>query len=478
LCGLGLVKQVLTLIAFSVLFLMAVGAQNAFAQSFDLTGLKAYWKFEETSGPLKMDPISEFSTDSIVDVEMTKTSPGIIGNAWKFGNGATGVPSPTRIEIGNEDNWNFHQGHQKPGYTHNFWAKAIDNNVSPRSAVFSIGGLSGVPNKNLFVTFDYSGSHTRHWIIDNAIPPNSPSSISGADGQLPTDDEWHMFTFTKDLSASAGSGSNFPLRFYVDGVFEQQRNFAGNLPAPNYLVLGNQCGPFCNEWDGGAYENTSVDEWSVWSRVLTDSEISDLYKDGVGLELDDLEPDDEGLLTEILNEIKDIWMAIQNEVIPLLHNIDEKLDSTETKVSVTVNLDDIKLKTGEVMVLHDTTGSGKLSTVHVTANLPCNIMGDGEPTDGEGNDDPAIWVVAGIAGGSLSGVINDSADDTGFVGPKKTCVFHDTVTAADLGHDITDVIIIHPDNHASMDNKNDKKDKTEKHDKLKGVVVTITGTYE
>lgn len=469
-------KKIILSIILCFVVLGVIGySQNAFAQSFDLTGLKAYWKFEETSGPLKMDPISEFSTDSIVDVEMTKTFPGIIGNAWKFGTGATGVPSPTRIEIGNEDNWNFHQGHQKPGYTHNFWAKAIDNNVSPRSAVFSIGGLSGVPNNNLFVTFDYSGSHTRHWIIDNAIPPNSPSSISGADGQLPTDDEWHMFTFTKDLSASAGSGSNFPLRFYVDGVFEQQRNFAGNIPATNYLVLGNQCGSFCNEWDGGAYENTSVDEWSVWSRVLTDSEISDLYKDGVGLELDDLEPDDEGLLTEILNEIKEIWMAIQNEVIPLLHNIDEKIDSTETKVSVTVNLDDIKLKTGEVMVLYDATGSGKLSTVHVAANLPCNIMGDGKPTDGDGNDDPGIWVVAGVAGGKLSGVINDSADDTGFVGPKKTCVFHDTVTAADLGHDITDVIIIHPDNHASMD---DKKDKTEKHDKLKGVVVTITGTYE
>jgi len=142
----------------------------------------------------------------------------------------------------------------------------------------------------------------------------------------------------------------------------------------------------------------------------------------------------------------------------------------ETKVSVTVNLDDIKLKTGEVMVLLDTTGSGKLSTVHVAANLPCNIMGDGKPTSGGDNDDPGIWVVAGVAGGSLSGVINDSTDDTGFVGPEKTCVFHDTVTAAGLGHDITDVIIIHPDNH-------DEEDKTEKHEKLKGVVVTITGTY-
>jgi len=278
------VQKFLTLTTFFVLLLVPAGVQNTSAQPFDLTGLKAYWKFEETSGPLKMDPISEFSTDSINDVLMTKTFPGIIGNAWKFGMGIA-----TRIEIGDEDNWSFHQGNQKPGYTHNFWAKAIDNNVSPRSAVFSIGGLPGTLSKlnNLFVSFDYSGSHTRFVVIDHAIRPNSPFVLAGSEGQLPTDDEWHMFTFTKDLSALGGSGNNFPFRFYVDGVFKEQRNFAGSSPALSYLVLGNQCGGFCNSWDGGAYENTPVDEWSIWSRVLTDSEITDLYNNGDGLELDE-----------------------------------------------------------------------------------------------------------------------------------------------------------------------------------------------
>ena len=181
------------------------------------------------------------------------------------------------------------------------------------------------------------------------------------------------------------------------------------------------------------------------------------------------------ILDEILQEVKDIWMAIQNEIIPLLTNIDAKLDAQTEKVSVTVNLDDIKLKTGEVMVLLDTTGTGKLSTVHVAANLPCNLLGDGKPTDGGANDDPSIWIVAGVDGGGLSGVINDATDDTGSVGPDKTCVFQDTIDAADVdGGIITDVIIIHPDNHPPMD---DKKDEPKKHEKLKGVVVTITGTY-
>ncbi len=63
---------------------------------------------------------------------------------------------------------------------------------------------------------------------------------------------------------------------------------------------------------------------------------------------------------------------------------------------------------------------------------------------------------------SLSGVIADDTSFTGFFGPDKTCVFHATVTDGGLGHDITDVIIINPG---------------EKSEKLKGVVVTITGTY-
>ncbi len=178
----------------------------------------------------------------------------------------------------------------------------------------------------------------------------------------------------------------------------------------------------------------------------------------------------------LITQIVDALTSIQADIAAILGFLQDPNfgDSTE-RVSVTVNLDDIKLKTGEVMVLLDTTDSGTLSTVHVAANLPCNIMGDGKPTSGALNDDPGIWVVAGVAGPNLSGVINDSDEDTGFVGPDNTCVFHGTISAAEVtGGVITDVIIIHPDDHPPVD---DKKDEPKKHEKLKGVVVTITGTY-
>ncbi len=205
------------------------------------------------------------------------------------------------------------------------------------------------------------------------------------------------------------------------------------------------------------------------------------------------------ILDEILKEVKDIWTAIQNVIIPLLTNIDETTTDTNNevtndqwglreikrevriiedvvtshtdKVSVTVNLDD-KLKTGQVMVLLDTTGTGTLSTVHVAASLPCNITGDGKPTAGPGNDAPGVYVVVGEATGDLSNLIWDASTDTGFEGSDNTCVYHASVDAVDVtGGVITDVIIIHPDNHPDADKKDIKK-----HEKLKGLV-TITGTY-
>ena len=140
-----------------------------------------------------------------------------------------------------------------------------------------------------------------------------------------------------------------------------------------------------------------------------------------------------------------------------------RLGITGETVSVTVAFhDNYKLdKEGKVGVLLDTTGSGTLCVVHVAANLPCND--DNPPNSGAGNDTPDIRILAGVAGGPLSPVIETAAEDTGFEGTDETCVFHGTVTAAGLGHPITDII---------MQNKG--ADDVA----LDASVITITGTYE
>ncbi len=129
------------------------------------------------------------------------------------------------------------------------------------------------------------------------------------------------------------------------------------------------------------------------------------------------------------------------------------------KLVETVELDDIKLKEGEVIVLLDVSDLGTIDTVHVAANLPCND--DDGPDDGAGNDTPDVKIIAGNAGTGMFGdVIESTADDTGFVGPKKTCVFHDTVSSGDIpGGIITDIVL---------------QNASDEDVKLKNVVVTIT----
>ena len=171
-------------------------------------------------------------------------------------------------------------------------------------------------------------------------------------------------------------------------------------------------------------------------------------------------------------------------------------NSNTERVSVTVALDELYLDNGEVIVLLDTTGSGTLSSVHVTANLPCDYDGA-----------PLFNVEAGSLDGSLSGVLTEAADNTGFDGPYETCVFSDTVSADTLGHDITDVIITNPgiasddyddnydddydygyDDEERGHDRHDDKERGYGHEKydddnsyeseyLQGVIVTITGTY-
>ena len=102
----------------------------------------------------------------------------------------------------------------------------------------------------------------------------------------------------------------------------------------------------------------------------------------------------------------------------------KKVKKGKQKVSVTVTYNDVTLEPGEAIVLLDTTGSGTLYRLHIAANLPCDSSSG--PTAGGGNDTPDLLIVAGVAGGAVAPVIGDATDDTGFIGPNGTCIFHDT----------------------------------------------------
>jgi len=75
------------------------------------------------------------------------------------------------------------------------------------------------------------------------------------------------------------------------------------------------------------------------------------------------------ILEEILDEVKAIWDAIQNEVIPLLEGIDTTVNNIEPSVRDNLFVTDVHLKNGQVMVLLDNAGIGGSSDVEVTWRL-------------------------------------------------------------------------------------------------------------
>jgi hypothetical protein len=140
--------------------------------------------------------------------------------------------------------------------------------------------------------------------------------------------------------------------------------------------------------------------------------------------------------------------------------IKKEIRALKERVSETVELGGTLIKPGELIVLLDTTASGSLSVVHVAATLPCHPG----PVAGPINDTPNVKIIAGVAGGLVGDVIESPLpDDTGFLGPHGTCVFHDTFIPSIAVPVVTDVILVNPGpNNVKLP---------------PGALVTITGTY-
>jgi len=99
-------------------------------------------------------------------------------------------------------------------------------------------------------------------------------------------------------------------------------------------------------------------------------------------------------------------------------------------VSVTVTYPKFTLKADEATVLLDTTGSGTLSTIHVAANLPCDLSAPAIPE---------VKIVAGVAPNDLVPV--PLGHVAGLFGASGTCIYHGDLDAADISGPITDVAL-------------------------------------
>lgn len=235
------------------------------------TDLKAYYKFNESSGALVN--LSESAADLGTAADGTVTGAtrdvaGVLGTGYSF----DGVDD--HVELGTSlSQWNFlHNGGKS---TINIWVKLAS--IEPGVQYGIIGNnAAGGGNIGMSLWFGddagQSQDHTIRFTISNGTVfiINSTTTASF----FPKNTNYHMVTMTYDGSL----GSN-QLKLFMDGGNKEQfsntaaESVSNATFALDLATLGNSV--LDGVWPG-------IDECSIWNSILTDAQISDLYNNGKG----------------------------------------------------------------------------------------------------------------------------------------------------------------------------------------------------
>lgn len=242
---------------------------NAFtsfgAVDFDDTGLLAYYKFDEASGNIINQSESGVDLGSAADMIITGATfgqTGILDDALSF----DGVNDFG--ELGTSlSQWDlFHKADQD--WSVNFWVnfttlvaeKAFFGNLTTETRGIRVI-LGGTPSTQFLVKlFSTTGT-----MVNTTV----------THGQTLTTGTWTMITLVNDYSL----GSN-QYTFYINGssAVSFSRSVAGSTGNTDVSLKTMSLGSAAS-----GFNNALQDELSIWNRLLSASEISDLYNGGAAL---------------------------------------------------------------------------------------------------------------------------------------------------------------------------------------------------
>ena len=239
-----------------------------------LTGLKAYWKFNETTGDIINQATSVGSVDSLgtgADLQVT-------GATHSSDNNPLG--NPTMLFDGVNDfcqagssvsQWNF-----------------MHNSTSLVTVVMWCKFLEGSDTRYRLLA-DHSNSTTNgvgFEVADTmALRSQATRGSSGTnfysgtttDNTIPDLTNFHMYAYTFDYSLGSAN-----LKISLDDGTKQTfgTNSSANNANSTFAMHVGVSGDGINDWFHG-----NISEMSIWNRVLTDAEITSLYNSGSGKQI-------------------------------------------------------------------------------------------------------------------------------------------------------------------------------------------------
>lgn len=235
------------LILFAFVFIL-FGIASVSAWSTDLNkNLTNYWRFDENTGNKAYNAI-------IGSPNITLTA----SNLWRTGKSsyAVNTAGTTGVDMNSID----YTGSTR-GITINFWINRTGTLGAYAGLYYDSDGAALNSNGEFWIRVN--GASNKLEVIAQAAS-TQPAAQAGDDVQQ---DVWTMVTVTLNNTAlaiyyngtleTAVSANNLVLSNYGDGIF---KDTSGNTPVSNAIF----------------------DEWGIWNRTLSSSDITELWNSGAG----------------------------------------------------------------------------------------------------------------------------------------------------------------------------------------------------
>lgn len=221
------------------------------------TSLVSYWELEETSGTR----VDSHGSNDLTDNNTVTSGTGIQGTCADF-------------EVDNSEYLSITDASQSGldltgDLSFNFWFKPETQDGVERHVVAKFQESGNHRAYTFSYTANGASGFLRLTADDNGTAPATSLTSSNTTINSGT---WYMATLTYD--ASAGTA-----KFYLDAS-QIGSNVTGG---PTSIHNGGADFRISGTADGSGLVDGLIDEVGVWSKILTTSEISDLYNSGSGI---------------------------------------------------------------------------------------------------------------------------------------------------------------------------------------------------